>query len=173
MKRIFVALLVIPSFVAKSQTYKSPDIGFGATIGGATSKTFFLDLFYKKQTNRYHVGMSFQYNGQKGPSKRERLSNYGTTSTGTGNYFTVLDLKYSKILKEKFSLWGELSFGANKRYTNYRDSRFKSGGYHLIRESSAIAGAGVGVGYSIGNGFEIMVDYNTLRKVGFALTVTM
>ena len=163
MKYLLPLLFVfLSTFTARSQ-------GFGVSFGGASSKSFLFDVFYKKNLTRYYFGISLQRNGQLGQSKSTQLSNYGRSVTGQGEHFQTFDFKYGRVFKEKFVLIGEISLGSDKAYTNYSDNRFSAGGYHLIRGSFFTAGIGIGGNYIVEDNVEIGVGYNTKRGVGLLL----
>ncbi len=67
---------------------------WGISLGGSTEKVVFGDVFYKKAQHFFHVGYSYQITDAKGEEKSERLSNYGLSTSGSGNKFYTVDLGY-------------------------------------------------------------------------------
>lgn len=141
----------------------------GMSIGGSTEKVVFGDVFYKKAQHYFHVGLSYQISDAKGEEKSERKSNYGLSTSGSGDKFYTVDLGYGYQVIDTLELFVELSVGQKKYYTNYIDNRFKDGGYHMIDKDEMITGFGLGGSYSINNQFKIFASFNTIRKVGIGI----
>lgn len=136
----------------------------GLSIGGASSKSFLVDLFLGTNGHRLHAGMTYQLGGQKGKSVDEQKSNYGLKSDGSGKYFYTFDFGYSRAIKSRLRLHGEISIGQNMRYTNYIDNRFTSGRYHLITERTTIFGVGADAAYAV-QALEFFGGFNSIRGV--------
>lgn len=138
-------------------------IRIGVSVAGATSKSMMIDLFGFNSQNRYHLGFSFQFGGQKGKSVDDKAVNYGDTEDGKGDYFFTVDLGYSLVIKDKFTVQPEVSIGQRKHYTNFVDRRFSSDRYHLITKKESIVGAGVNLGYIFHENFEGFGGFNSIR----------
>lgn len=146
---------------------------FGVSVGYATTKTLVGDILVGGDLNRFHLGFSLQKGGQIGSQVDERKSNYGLTTNGSGDYFTSVDLGYSRVIKEKFTIHPELSIGTRKYYTNYVDNRFTGDGYHMIDKRESIVGVGVNAGYIVHNNFEFFGGINSIRGGTFGLRVLL
>ena len=142
---------------------------WGMSIGGSTEKVVFGDVFYKKALHYFHAGLSYQISDAKGEEKSERLSNYGLSTSGSGDKFYTMDLGYGCQIIDTLEVFLEVSIGQKKNYTNYTDNRFKDGGYHMINKSEIITGFGVGGSYSINKQFKIFASFNTIRKLGIGI----
>ncbi len=59
-----------------------------------------MDIFWGKAGNRFHVGYSHQFNGQKNTVVKERKENYGLTKIEDGDFYWLFDLA---IVRETFS----------------------------------------------------------------------
>jgi hypothetical protein len=138
---------------------------FGVSVAGASSGTMMIDVLAGGDVNRFHLGASIQFGGQKGQQVDERGQTYGLTQDGSGEYFITVDLGYSRVIKEKFTINPELSIGNNRHYTNYIDRRFNSDHYHLVTKKEAVFGVGVNAGYIISPNFEVFGGFNSNRGV--------
>lgn len=141
---------------------------FGISGGYSDSKAFFGDVFYAINENSFHLGYTSQSNDATGKEVSEQKSNYGRTVSGTGDYFTSVDLGYGYLLFEKLRLNLELSIATQKYYTNYIDGRFEGGGYHMIAKDETELAVGGFVGYNYNN-FDFFIGYNTIRQMDFGL----
>jgi len=146
---------------------QTESIGF--SIGYNSSRSADLDINYRKNKNRFHIGGTLGQGGAKGKKVKERLPNYGGTIIGNGDYITTFDIGYSRYFTKKINVKADFSVGTRNHYNNYRDGRFSGGGYHYVYEKEAIVGAGLYAGYCFTNWFEIYGGYSTLRKVGGGL----
>jgi hypothetical protein len=142
---------------------------WGVSFGGSTEKVLFGDMFYKKESHYFHIGLGYQVSDAKGEEKSERKSNYGLSTSGSGDKFYTVDFGYGYQIIDTLEIFVELSVGQKKYYTNYIDNRFKDGGYHMIDKDELIAGFGLGGSYSINKQFKIFASYNTIRKLGIGI----
>ncbi len=159
-KCLLIILILSPSLNAQD---------LGITFGGATSSSLFLDLFYKKNSDSFHIGFSGELSDTKGELVSEQKPNYGRTENGSGTYFFTIDLTYGYHFKNRVSTYAELSIGSDNDYTNYIDGRFKEGGYYLITNREPILGIGGYVGYSFTENIGGIVGFNTIRKASFGI----
>ena len=157
----FLVFLFFISSAAYSQ------IGFSFSY--STGKTLALDIFTVKANSRFHFGYGHQFNGQKNKVVKEREANYGLTRIEDGSFFWIIDLGYSRVIKEKLTIHPEISIGSKKEFTSYEDNRFTDNGYSLINSSEVIVGVGLNIGYFISEYIEPFVGYHTLKKVNFGL----
>lgn len=142
---------------------------FGVEIAFATSKALGLQCLYNNQSNNYKFGLSYQFSNARGELVRDQLPNYGQTTDGSGRYFWTIDLGYGKLINEKIIIDGEVSIGAMYNFTNYLDSRFTGGGYHLITKKETALGVGLNLGYMFDQNFGIYTGFNTIRKLQFGI----
>ena len=161
---IFLLLLIVVQSRAQS---------FGIGIAYATSNAFNAEFEYLNNSNTYKFGFSFQNADTRGKLIDEQLPNHGKAVDGTGEYFSSLDLGYGKILNDVITIDGEISIGSMNSYTNYIDNRFKGGGYHLITNKKTVAGVGINAGYIINKNWNVIVGYNTLRKLQLGLRILL
>lgn len=159
---IFLFLLV--TFQINGQT-------FGIGIAYATSNSLNGEFQYISNLNTFKLGFSYQMADTRGEPVDEQLPNYGRTTDGSGEYFTLVDLGYGRILQDKFTIDAELSIGTNNYYTNYLDGRFNDGGYHLITEKETALGIGFNAGYIFSENWNTIVGYNSLRKLQFGIRI--
>jgi hypothetical protein len=166
--RIFtlIFLLSLVGFQSKAQK-------FGIGIAYATSNAFNGELQYLNNNNSLKLGFSLEIADTKGKLVDEQLPNYGRTVDGTGEYFMTLDLGYGRILKDVITIDGEISIGSMNSYINFIDNRFNGGGYHLITERETIAGVGLNAGYIISTNWNVIIGYNTIRKLQFGLRILL
>ena len=160
----FIFSLILVVFQSEAQT-------FGVGISYATSNTFNAELQYLNNDNTFKLGFSLENADTRGKLVDKQLSNYGRTVDGTGEYFITVDLGYGRILNDVITLDGEISIGSMNLYTNYIDQRFNGGGYHLITNKETIAGVGLNVGYIINTNWNVILGYNTVRKLQLGLRI--
>jgi len=166
MKKIYLLIITLFTITISSAQY-------GASISYSTENSLGLDFFYFKESNRFHIGYSQQFNGQMNEVVKERKSNYGLTKIEDGDYFWLMDFGYSRVFYEKITIHPELSFGKRNEYTNYEDNRFTDNGYSLINESKSIAGFGLNIGYFFNKNFETFVGFHSLKKVNFGIRYSL
>jgi hypothetical protein len=142
---------------------------FGFSFSISSKKVLGLDLFYAKNSNRFHFGYGYQFNGQKNTVVKERKGNYGLTKIENGDFFWLIDLGYSRIIFKKLTIHPELSFGTKHFFTSYKDDRFKDNGYSLINRSEEKTGIGLNLGYFISEKTEPFIGYHTLKKLNFGI----
>jgi hypothetical protein len=123
---------------------------------------------YFLDKNAFSLGGSYQTNNALGKKVDEHPQNF---IIGNGDFFYTLDAGYTRILSEKFSVEGELSFGKRKYYTNYNDDNAAQGAYHKIDKVKSIFGGGAMLFYNISETFVLFAGYNSIREGSFGLEV--
>jgi hypothetical protein len=146
--------------------------GFGLGADVYFSKSFALDLHYKRNQNLFHLGFYRQYNGQKGATKTERLSNYGLTTAGSGSFYAGVNLGYTRLFRDKFGIGATVSLGSVNYFQNFVDRRFTSGYYNLVYRKESAVGFGGNLRYFFTETTSGVVGYNTRLggQVGIAFT---
>lgn len=163
---LFSVLFCLTIYSAQAQNTGGMSFALGL------KKTASLDFFLKRAKNRFHFGMSYEFNDAKGKAVETVLSNYGQTQTGHGTYFWTIDIGYCYIIKNRISIGPEISVGGEKSYTNYKDDRFNGDGYHISLNTGTAGGLGLNVGYSINKYIEVFSGYHTLKGVPIGLRLT-
>ncbi len=139
---------------------------FGIGLGFSTSNAFFGDVFYSINKSSFHIGYTSESNDATGKEVSVQKWNYGRTISGTGNYFSSVDLGYGYNIYKSIKVNIEMSIATQRQYTNYVDRRFKGGGYHMITDDETQLGIGGFLGYNVNN-FDFFLGYNSIRKMGF------
>jgi hypothetical protein len=135
--------------------------GFGVGVGMSTSKAPMVEVKYFVNKNAGSIGFSYQFfNNALGP--RHDVS--GTQGTDEGDYFYSIDVGYTRILNDQFSVSGEISFAKKMFYYNWSDNNYSSGGYHQIYKTKSVVGAGVFLIYNLTENFGIFAGYNSIRE---------
>lgn len=142
---------------------------FGVSFSYATANVLAMDIFYSKNSNRFHFGYGYQFNGQKKTVVKERKENYGLTKIEDDDFFWLIDFGYSRIIAKKLTVHPELSLGSKRFFTSYKDDRFSDNGYSLINRSEAKVGFGLNAGYFISEKIEPFIGYHTLKKLNFGI----
>lgn len=137
----------------------------GFSLSYSTNNTLGIDVFAIEGNNRLHFGYSHQFNGQEGKVEKTKLD--GSTETAKGKYFWACDLGYSRIFLNHLALNSELSIGASKKFTNFKDERDYIDDYTVITSRKLAVGVGLKLGYSFKFGFEPYFGFNTLKKMDF------
>lgn len=166
MKKIYT-LLIFSSFL----NYNSVAQKVGIGLNYSTYQSFGGELIFISKLNRFHFGASVEPSSTKGKYVSKQLSNYGRTISGYGTYSWFLDLGYSRVIFNKISLHGELTYGSDNDFVNYNDNRFNGGGYHMVTNRKSMFGAGTNIGYLISKNWEIYGGYNTLKKAQFGIRI--
>jgi hypothetical protein len=160
-KYLILFLIVFVGFLVHAQN------GFGFDLGLGTSKAPMIAVKYYLDKNAFSVGASYQvFNDALGKNKDLQS---GDSAIGDGDYFYSFDIGYTRILSEKFSIAGEISFGQRKYFQNIRDDSAPSGGYHRILDSKSVVGGGGLLFYNISEAFSLFAGYNSLREGTFGL----
>jgi len=76
----------------------------------------------------------------------------------------MFDLAYGYKIDPKVRLTAEISFYREYHYTNYKDARFKEGGYHMIDKRESDVGIGTTASYFLDDKNEIYIGYNSIKK---------
>ena len=146
---------------------------FGVSLGYGTSSSILGDLFYGTETNRFHLGLTYQIRSARGKRVTDQLPNYGQTIEGTGSYYLGAELGFGHVFKNHLTLTAELTLASKTDYTNYIDGRFTDGGYHMIDLKYFTAVDGLNLGYIFLESFEIFAGYNTLRRFSAGFRVLL
>ena len=166
MKKYFV---VLPSilFVMLASAQK----GFGFDLGISTSKAPMLAVKYYIDKNAPSVGFSYQVFNDALGKKQDLVP--GDSAIGNGDYFYSVDIGYTRVLSEKFSIQGEISFGKKTSYQNVRDDNSAAGGYHRITKKESVVGGGGLLFFNLNETFSLFAGYNSLREGTFGLEVRL
>lgn len=156
---------------AKGGKYVSGN-GLGAGLAVYFSKSLDLDLHYKRNQNLFHVGFYRQFNGQKGQTKTERLSNYGLAASGDGTFYSGVNLGYSRLFRDKFGIGVTVSIGSKNHFINYKDNRFNAGYYNLVFRKESAVGFGLNLRHFATKTTSVLAGYNTIlgAQLGVAFT---
>jgi len=161
--------LLIPIASVFFVTFSFAQRGFGFGAGFSTSKAPLLNAKYFFGQNAVSLGGSYQvYNNALG--KKLDLTP-GDTVIGNGDYFYSIDLGYTRMINENFSIAGEISFGKKNFYQNITKSSFSDGGYHIIYDTKSEIGVGVFATYYFSETFGVFAGYNTIRQASIGLDV--
>jgi len=158
-------LILIPSVFFVLLTSAQTGFGFDAGIG--TSKAPMIAVKYFFGNNAASIGATYQVFNDALGKKHDYLA--GTTAIGDGDYFYSIDVGYTRILNENFSISGDVSIGEKKYYQNLRDDNSPQGGYHQIYKSKSQVGGGAYLTYNFNTSFGLFAGYNSLRGGTFGL----
>ena len=143
----------------------------GSSISFATDKVLGLNIFYTKNDNSFYLGYSHQFNGQKNTVVNERKETYGTTPIENGDFYSLVDIGYSRLFFNQLTVQPEVSLGSKKYFTSYSDRRFKDDGYSLVNSSETITGIGVNLGYKVNDLIEPFLGFHTIKKLNFGVRI--
>src|SRR5689334_21728342 len=107
MKKLLLLLIII--FSAIFSFGQAPQKGFGFDLGYSTSRTAMADVKYFIDKNAFSLGYSYEFNDALGKKQKGIIP--GTTAIGDGDYFSSVDIGYTRVINEKFSVSGEVSIG--------------------------------------------------------------
>lgn len=151
---------------------------YGGSISFSSSNAYGINVFFNVGNDIYYLGYSEQLSGQKKTAVGERKKTYGTTQTGTGSFFWLIDFGFCRQFDETYSprlipvkIQSEISIGSRNCFTNYSDKRFTDNGYSLINDSKAIIGAGINFGYKFENIIEPFLGFHTIKKLTFGIRI--
>ena len=144
--------------------------GFGFDVGFATSKSLMAAIKYFDGLNAFSLGFSYQSNHELGKRATKRLVD---TIIGNGHYFYTVDIGYTRILNDQFSVEGEISIGPKKFYTNFTNNSFAAGGYHVIDKTNTQLGVGGILIYQFNDIFGLYAGYNTIRQANLGLQINL
>jgi hypothetical protein len=142
--------------------------GFGFDVGYATSKSALIDFKYFLNENAFSVGFTYQSSNALGKKVTQRMANF---IIGDGDFYYSVDIGYTRLLSEKFSIEAEVSIGQRSFYTNYNDNANGDGGYHMIDKKKSVVGAGGIITYSLSDIFGFFAGYNSLREAAAGLQI--
>jgi hypothetical protein len=145
--------------------------GFGFDVGISTSKAPMIAVKYFLDKNAAFIGATYQIFNDALGKKMEFIP--GTPAIGDGDYFYAVDVGYTRILSEKVSISGELSFGKKKYFQNLSDDNFSAGGYHTIYKTESTVGGGAYLTYNFNETFGVFGGYNSLREATFGLEIRL
>jgi hypothetical protein len=146
--------------------------GFGFDVGISTSKAPMIAVKYFFDKNAVSVGATYQiFNDALGPRHDELLPN--STGIDDGDYFYSVDVGYTRILSDKFSIAGELSFGKKMYFWNFSKDDISAGGYHWIHDTKSEFGGGALLFYNFNQTFSLFAGYNSMRDGTFGLEVRL
>lgn len=158
-------LVLVPSVFFVLLT--SAQRGFGFDVGIGTSKAPMLAVKYYFDKNAASVGATYQiFNDALGKNEDYKP---GTTAIGDGDYFYSIDLGYTRILNESFSISGDVSIGKKKYYQNLRDDSSPQGGYHRILKEKSQVGGGAYLYYNFNTNVGLFAGYNSMRGGTFGV----
>ena len=146
--------------------------GFAFDVGISTSKAPMVAVKYYFDKNAVFAGATYQvFNDALGPRHDELLP--GSTGIDDGDYFYSIDVGYTRVLSDKFSIAGELSFGKRRYFWNFSKDDFTAGGYHWIHKTKSEFGGGGLLFYNFNQTFSLFAGYNSIREGTFGLEVRL
>jgi hypothetical protein len=162
-------LVLVPSifFVLLASAQK----GFGFDVGISTSKAPLVAVKYFFDKNAVSLGATYQIFNDALGKKNDYIP--GTPAIGDGDYFFSVDVGYTRVLNENFSVSGDVSIGQKKYYQNLSDDNFSQGGYHYIYKTKSQVGGGAYVTYNFNINFGLFAGYNSMRGGTFGLEVRL
>ena len=143
----------------------------GGSISVSTNSAFGLNMFYTKDKNSFYIGFSNQSNSQKLTVVSVRKKTYGLTPTSSGNYYSLFDFGYGRLLYESIIIQPEISIGNTNYFISYSDKRFKDDGYSLITKSEGIFGFGVNIGYKVNEFVEPFCGFHSIKNMIFVCRI--
>jgi hypothetical protein len=165
MKKNLLLLTVI--FLVTFSYGQDQQKGFGFDLGYSTSRAAMADVKYFIDKNAFSLGFTYEFNDALGKKSKDIIP--GTTAIGDGDYFFSVDVGYTRVLNEKFSVSGEVSIAEKKYYQNLSDNNFSEGAYHRIYKTTSTAGIGGILTYNLTDLFGIFAGYNSLRELDFGM----
>lgn len=136
--------------------------GFGFGVGFSTSKAPMVNVKYFFDQNAVSLGGSYQVFNDALGKKLDEIKP-GANVIGDGDYFYSIDIGYTRILNEKFSISGEASFAKRIFYQNFTDNSFSEGGYHHTYKTVSELGVGAFGTYYFNDVLGVFAGYNTRR----------
>ncbi len=162
MKKALLLLIIIFSATFLTQAQR----GFGFNVGMSTSKAPMFAVKYFVGKNAGSIGFSYQvFNDALGPRKDVQ----GIQGTDVGDYFYSVDVGYTRVLNDQFSVAGEISLAKKMFYINWSDNNYSSGGYHSVNKTKTLVGAGAFLIYKLTDNFGFIAGYNSIREGTFGL----
>jgi|GEM_PF-6928065 hypothetical protein len=166
-----IVLTLILGLIILTCINKASYSQIGSSISFATDKVLGLNIFYTKNNDSFYLGYSHQFNGQKNTVVNERKETYGTTPIENGDFYSLVDLGYSRLFFKRLTVQPEVSFGSKKYFTSYSDRRFKDDGYSLVSSSETITGIGVNLGYKVNSFIEPFCGFHTIKKLNIGVRI--
>ena len=155
---------VLVPFVFALSLASAQQSGFGFDLGIATSKAPMIAAKYYFQKNAVSIGGTYTLFNDALGEKKDQIQP-GDKVVGDGKTFYTIDIGYTRVLSEKFSVEGELSIGEKKYYQNINDDNSSSGAYHVFgfKDSKSIVGGGAFLYYNANEIFGLFAGYNSVR----------
>jgi hypothetical protein len=162
-------ILFLPIFLVSLVHAQS---GFGFDIGIGTSKAPMIAAKYYFEKNAVSIGGSYTLFNNALGEKKDKI-NLGDKVVGDGETFYTIDIGYTRVLSEKFSIEAEVSIGGKKYYQNISDDNSSSGAYHVFgyKDSKSIIGGGGLLFYNINQTFGLFGGYNSIREGTFGVEI--
>ena len=170
MKKIII--FVILSSVITYCKGQDIDFGRGLSLSYSTNNAWGVDMFARAGNNRFHIGYGHQFNGQEIKVIKEQKQTDGLTEIGSGEYFWVIDIGYSRIFINKITVHSEFSIGGKNAFTSFKADKSYPKDYSLVTDSKSALGIGLKVGYLLNNGLEPFLGLHTLKKVDFGVRLS-
>ena len=146
--------------------------GFGFDVGIGTSKAPMIAAKYYFEKNAVSIGGSYTLFNNALGEKKDQI-NQGDHPITDGQTFYTIDIGYTRVLSEKFSVEGELSIGRKMYYQNISDDNSSSGVYHVFgyKDSESIIGGGLLLFYNINQTVGLFAGYNSIREATFGVEI--
>ena len=149
-------------------TFSHAQRGFGFGVGIATSKAPMVDIRYFLNKNAVSIGVSYQiFNDALGKKNKELIPD--THAIGDGYYFFSVDIGYTRILSEKFSVSGEVSIAKKTHYQNLKYDNLSQESYHRTLKTTSVIGVGGIIIYNANDFFGIFAGYNSIREASIGV----
>jgi hypothetical protein len=159
MKRILLLSIII--FFATSLTHAQK--GFGVGVGMSTSKAPMIAVKYFVNKNAGSIGFSYKlFNNAQGKNHDITPNSHAITD---GWLFYTVDVGYTRILNENFSISGEVSIGKKRRYQNLTDENTNEQYHRFLKPyDKNIVGGGLLLIYNLTDNFGLFAGYNSIRE---------
>ena len=146
--------------------------GFGFDVGISTSKATMIAVKYFFDKNAVSAGASYQvFNDALGSRHDQYIQ--GSTGIDDGDYFYSIDIGYTRVLNDRFSIAGEVSFGKRMYFWNFSKDDLTAGGYHWIHDTKSEFGGGAMLFYNFNETFGLFAGYNSIRKGTFGVEIRL
>ena len=148
--------------------------GLGFDVGIGTSKAPMIAAKYYFEKNAVSLGGTYTLFNDALGEKKDQI-HQGDKVVGDGQTFYTIDIGYTRVLSEKFSVEGELSIGRKKYYQNISDDNSSSGAYHVFgyKDPESIVGVGGLLFYNFNETFSLFAGYNSLREGTFGVEIRL
>ncbi|WP_126244371.1 hypothetical protein [Chitinophaga rhizosphaerae] len=153
MKKALILFLFIAPTVAFAQTK-----AVGLSAGFHSEKCLNVDLFFKLNKSRFHIGATYQFTDKEGKADRTENRVYPPGYSDIKDFFYTIDLGYSRYVWKGLNLQIVASGGEKYDYVNQGAS------HHVFNEKATFGGGGY-VGYQYKT-IEVFAGGHSLRGVG-------